>query len=441
MRRQQRGGAARKDVDFALTQVPADQRKHWIPIAAVLLGFTFLATTMAAASELGNAFTAVELVLILLAGSLILSFYVGGLGWIAAKTGLNSILLSRYALGQLGGKWADVVLGGTQVFWYAVQSAYMGIVFTQSLGIEEYYVPVTVFFSLFFGAFAIWGTKGMEIVAYLSMPAFLYLAYKIPELSISAAGGLEPIFASEPTERSFTFVGAITIIVGTFISGGTNSTNWSRFARSTRTGFWASFSTFFIGTLVMAGAGMIGGVALRQGDMVEVMVELGIVTMAIVILIFNIWTTNTATAYSFGVAGAEFFNRSNKVPFVVGGLIVATVMAASGIYSIFLGFLTALAIFVPPLGGLIIGDYLYTWRRKFPRVENVKFRMVRYANLIAYALAILAAYVSSVYAIGVPSINGAVLAIVLVPVVNMLFKKLGIDDQHVVVDPEPEAAR
>ena len=56
----------------------------------------------------------------------------------------------------------------------------MGKIFTASLGIEQYFIPVTIFWSLFMGVFALWGTKGMEIVAYLSIPPFLYLAYKIP---------------------------------------------------------------------------------------------------------------------------------------------------------------------------------------------------------------------------------------------------------------------
>lgn len=420
------------DPDYALTNVPRDARKHWIPIFAVLLGFTFLATTMAAASQLGAVFGVRDLIVILLVGSLILSLYVGGLSWIAAKTGLNSILLVRYALGRSGAKWADILLGGTQVFWYAVQSAYMGTVFTAALGLEAYYVPITIFFSLFFGAFAIWGTRGMEIVAYLSLPAFLYLAYIIPALSLKAVGGLPALLRMDTPDgqQAFTLVGAITIIVGTFISGGTNSTNWSRFARSPRSGFISGFSAFFIGTVVMAGSGMVGGLALQQGDMVEVLVELGIVAMAIVILIFNIWTTNTATAYSFGVAGAEFFNRPSKVPFVIIGLVVATIMAVAGIYSVFIGFLVTLGIFIPPMGGLVIGDYLYTWRKSFPKVEDVDFKMFRFANWSAYLLATLGAYLSSVVEFGIPSINGILLGIVLVPVANEAWKRFGHADFH-----------
>ena len=209
------------DVDYTLTQVPLGARKSWMSIFVVLLGFTFLATSMAAGASIGVAFELNDLIKILVIVTLILSLYVGFLSWIAAKTGLNSILLARYALGKVGSKWGDIILGGTQVFWYAVQSAYMGTVFTKALGLEQYYVPITIFFSLFFGVFAIKGTKGMEIIAYASMPAFIYLAYIIPSLSIESAGGLKEIFLIKPETATMTFTAAVTITVGTFISGAT----------------------------------------------------------------------------------------------------------------------------------------------------------------------------------------------------------------------------
>ncbi|MFD1040026.1 cytosine permease [Virgibacillus byunsanensis] len=426
------------DVDYTLTHVPLHARKNWVSIFVVLLGFTFLATSMAAGANIGVAFKMDELIQILIIGSLILALYVGFLCWISAKTGLNSILLARYALGKIGSKWGDIILGGTQVFWYAVQSAYIGTVFTQAFGLEKYYIPITVFFSLFFGVFAIKGTRGMEIIAYASMPAFIYLAYIIPSLSIESAGGIQELFLIEPkATATMTFSAAVTITVGTFISGGTNAPNWARFAKTPKTGFIAGFLSFFVGTIVMVFSGMLGGIALQQGDMVEILISMGIVIMGVIILIFNIWTTNTATAYSFGVAGAEFFNKPNKIPYVFWGLIIATIMAAVGIYEVFIPFLSMLGIFIPPLGGLIIADYFYTWRKSFPKLENVKFRTVRYANLTAYLLATLGAYISSIFEVGFPSINGVFLVIVFVFVLNKTFEKLGISDLHEIVD-EPE---
>ena len=59
---------------------------------------------MAAGANLGTSLMLGDLIKVLLIGNIILSTYVGILCWIAAKTGLNTILLARYTLGKVGVK-------------------------------------------------------------------------------------------------------------------------------------------------------------------------------------------------------------------------------------------------------------------------------------------------------------------------------------------------
>ncbi len=424
---------AEKDADYTLENVPKEGRKSFLSIFIVLLGFTFLSTTMAAGAQIGVNFAFSDLMLILAVGTGILSLYAALLCWVSAKTGLNSVLLARMTLGKVGAKWADILLGGTQVIWYAVQTAYLGMVFTAALGLEEYFIPITIFWGLFTGAFAIKGTRGMEIVAYLSIPPFLYLAYKLPQLSIQEAGGFAELLAINPENTGVTFVGAITVVIGTFISGATNTPNWARFGKSPSKGFIAGLLSFAVGTVVMVLSGMLGGLAIQNGDMIEVMVSLGIVVMAMVILVFNIWTTNTATAYAIGVASSEMFNKPNKAPYVIGGVIIGTIIAILGVYDWFMPFLSYLGIFIPPLGGIIIGDHLCTWMKKCPTIESIRFKNVRKANWIAYLLATAIAYISSLVGFGIPTINGVVAAVVLAFVVNKIFAIMGIEDNHTIL--------
>lgn len=422
------------DGEFTLSNVPIQDRKTWMSVFIVLLGFTFLSTTMAAGATIGANFNFNDLMKITIIGNLILSCYAGAMCYISAKTGLTSVLLARYSLGKFGAKWADLLLGGTQVFWYAIQSAYFGMVFTKGLGLERYYIPITAVFAIISGLTALRGTRAMEIVAYLSLPAFLYLAYKLPVLSIASAGGVGRLLAIEPQTQSIAFIPAITMVIGTFISGATNSPNWGRFSKNSKHGFWAGFLGFFIGTLVMVSSGVLAGLAIQEGDIIEIMIQMGIVVMAIIILIFNIWTTNASTAYAFSVAGSEFFNKADRKPYLVGGLIIGTIIAILGIYDFFTPYLIAMGIFIPPLGGIIIGDYFYTWRKGLPKVEHIKFKNLRYANLIAYILATIGALISSNIGFGIPTINGVVLAVVLVYVINPIFERKGIVDNHVIAE-------
>lgn len=419
------------DNDYTLTNVPLHARKPWMPIFIVLLGFTFLSTTMAAGATIGTAFRIKDLISIIIIGSLILSLYTAFICYISAKAGLSSVLLAKYALGKIGSKWADILLGGTQVFWFGFQTAYLGLVFCQGLGLMDYFIPITFVFGLVTGFTAIKGTRGMEIISYLSFPAFIYLAIRVPMLSTEAVGGWGALANIEPTTQ-MAYIAAITTVIGTFISGGTNAANWARFAKTPKQAFTAGFLAFFVGTLVMVASGMFGGLAFQQGDMVEVMFRLGIIIMGVIILVLNIWTTNASTAYAFGVAGAEFFQKEKKEVFVIGGVIIGTIMAVLGIYNVFLPFLIVMGVFIPPMGGLLMGDYLYCWRKGYPQIETIEFKTVRIANLIAYLIATLVAYLSLQLSWGIPTINGVLTAIIGVFVVNYIFEKMNIQDRNII---------
>lgn len=56
---------------------------------------------------------------------------------------------------------------------------------------------------------------------------------------------------------------AETAIVGTFASMGTQSCNWSRFAKNAKTAFFSGLIAFMIGNTIMRFAGIIGGLAYR----------------------------------------------------------------------------------------------------------------------------------------------------------------------------------
>ena len=168
----------------------------------------------------------------------------------------------------------------------------------------------------------------------------------------------------------------------------------------------------------------------QSGDLLVVFAAMGITALGLIVLVFNIWTTNTATAYAFGVAGAEFFHKPNKEPFVLAGLVIAIIMAATGVYDLFISFLVMLGVFIPPLGGILIGDFFFTWKGKLPRIDTVEFKTVRYSVLTAYLLATLAAYMSSAYEVGIPSLIGIVASVFLVPVMSKVFTFFGIKDSH-----------
>ena len=122
------------------------------------------------------------------------------------------------------------------------------------------------------------------------------------------------------------------------------------------------------------------------GDFVEVLFALNLVGWGLVFLVANPWTTNDNTAYNFGVAGAEPFDAPTKKPFVVGGVVIGTLLAMP-IYDNLIEYLSWLGILIPAIGGVIIGDFLANWRAGIPEPESYATPVVRWENLAVYAVA------------------------------------------------------
>jgi hypothetical protein len=129
--------ATPKEQDYPLSPVPMDQRKSVWSMGLVLLGFTFFTATMWAGGSVGVAFDFSTMLLILAAGNLLLGTYAAVLGYIAAETGLNTALMSRFTFGEIGSKLSDIILGFTQIGWYAWGTATMAILLVKLTGLPE----------------------------------------------------------------------------------------------------------------------------------------------------------------------------------------------------------------------------------------------------------------------------------------------------------------
>ena len=402
--------AGEVDPDYPIDPVPRSARRSLFSLAVVLLGFTFFTPTMLAGARVGEAFSFSTLVWVLLLGSAVLGLYVGVIGGIGARTGLTTVMMCRYSLGTTGSKLASLLLGGTQVGWYGVTVATLAGLTAGALGWEGRgsELALMVAGGAVMGLTAYYGYKGMYALSLVSVPLLLVLAGWVTWRSLSEVGGWSGLSAIEPTS-SMTVAAAVTAIVGTFASGGTQAPNWTRFARTPLSGFWACLVAFLVGELLMLFFGAVGALAFGVGDFVLVLYQLGLVGWGLVFLVANLWTTNDNTAYNFGVAGAEIANSRSKKPFVVGGVVLGTLLAVTGIYDNLIAYLLWLGILIPPLGGVVIGDYLARWRGGMP--AGASLPAVEWRNLAVYAVAAVAAWASSELQWFIPPVVGIVVAV------------------------------
>ncbi len=129
--------------------------------------------------------------------------------------------------------------------------------------------------------------------------------------------------------------------------------------------------------------GAAGAAALGMADISDVMIAQGLLLPAIVVLGLNIWTTNDNALYASGLGFANITGMSSKTLSVING-IIGTVCAL-WLYNNFVGWLTFLSAAIPPVGGVIIADYLMN-RRRYEHFATTRMMSVNWVAILAGAL-------------------------------------------------------
>ncbi|WP_220783683.1 cytosine permease, partial [Shewanella sairae] len=146
---------------------------------------------------------------------------------------------------------------------------------------------------------------------------------------------------------------------------------------------------FFVGNSLMFIFGAAGAAATGQADISEVMIAQGLLIPAIIILGLNIWTTNDNALYASGLGFSNITGLPSKYLSLFNGVIGT--LCALWLYNNFVGWLTFLSAAIPPIGGIIIADYLRN-REKYKDFANAKFTTVNWAAISGVMIGVLAGH-------------------------------------------------
>ncbi|MCB1173100.1 MAG: cytosine permease [Leptospiraceae bacterium] len=353
--------------DYPLQAVPREKRRSAVSLYFVLTGFTFFTATMFGGGLIGVAFPFwPDLTLIIIGGNLLLGAYAAVLAWIAGHSGLNTVQMARYAFGQQGSSIVDLVLSVTQIGWYAWGCAAVALFLKERFHLDEnVYTVLVIVLGLAFCWTAWIGYRGLEILSLVAVPLMVVLIAFSLYSGWQQAGGLDGLLAI-PAVKSMSIGSAVTIVFGTFVSGATQVTNWARFAPRASTAVWATLVAFFLGNGLMIFTGAMGALVYGQADLVQVLILQGLLGWGVIMLFLNIWTTQDNTIYNFSVAGCTLLRSNRRRLITLGGAVIGTILALCGIYDVLPGFLTTLSVVIPPVGGILMADYLIVRKRRYP---------------------------------------------------------------------------
>ena len=398
------------DVDYTDRAVDRAGRKSNLSMFMVMLGFTFFSASMWVGQQLAAGLNWWGFVWALLLGGLILAAYTGALGYIGAESGLSLDMLARKSFGSKGSWLPSAMISFTQIGWFGVGLAMFAIpVAKELMGLDvtpdhmpwQGYLLVAIA-GILMTASAYFGIKSLTIISYIAVPLVAILGTVAMIMAVHRGdNGLIEQFSIGT--KNLGIIAGAGLVVGSFVSGGTATPNFTRFAKNAKVGLWTTVIAFFLGNSLMFLFGAVSSIYVGGNDIFEVMLNLNLFYLAVLVLGFNIWTTNDNALYTGGLGLSNIFGLSKKTMVIISG-IIGTVTAV-WLYWNFCGWLNVLNCTLPPVGIILILHY-FTHRKAYldGTVEE------KTVNWWAVAGVVLGAVVANLVKWGFPAINGMAVA-------------------------------
>lgn len=400
---------AHVDSDYSLEAVPQTARKGFWPMFVIMLGFTFFSASMSVGANLGNGLDLSGFLWAVIIGGAILGAYTGVLAYIGSSTGLSLDLLAHRSFGSQGSFLPSALISFTQIGWFGVGVAMFAIPVAELLGMEP--LLLLILGGVLMTGSAYFGIKGLEVISFISVPLITVLGIYSMIMATVDGGGLSEIFGLSAGD--ITVFAGVGMVIGSFVSGGTATPNFVRFAKSHKIAVVTTVVAFFIGNTLMFAFGAVGGAFTGQEDIFYVMIAQGLAIPAILVLGANIWTTNDNALYTSGL-GLSNITKIRKRPMVLIAGVIGTA-TAMWLYFNFIGWLSFLNATLPPVGAIIALDFFM--HRSEYNSDEVADRKVNWGAILGV---IAGALVGNFVSFGIAAINAMVVACVLYFVADKL---------------------
>lgn len=393
------------DIDYAENAVPRTERRSFLTMFMIMLGFTFFSASMWVGQQLADGLDLPGFIGALIVGGAILALYTGLLGYVGAETGLSLDLLARKAFGTKGSYLPSAMISFTQIGWFGVGIAMFAIPVANELlgGSKAAEWILVIVAGICMTASAYFGIKSLTVVSYIAVPCVAILGTVAMILAVKR-GDMTLVQQFAKSSGSLTVISGAGLVVGSFVSGGTATPNFSRFAKDGKSGVITTVIAFFIGNSLMFFMGGISSIYVGGNDIFEVMLNLNLFYLAVLVLGLNIWTTNDNALYSAGLGLANIFGQKKKPMVLISGIFGT--LASVWLYWNFCSWLNILNCTLPPCGIILVLSYFLNKKD----YENTEVKTV--VNWYAVIGVVIGAVVANILHWGVASLNGMAVATV-----------------------------
>ncbi|MCD6324438.1 MAG: cytosine permease [Desulfurococcales archaeon] len=434
-----------KDVygDYATLTIPEHETKSTLNIFMIYMGVLAVVAAIFAGSGLAKMYDAKTMLEVAFLGNIVLAVFGGLIAYIGGTTRANTYMILRYPLGRLGSLIGNLIVSAIPlIVWFAVETWLFGL----TVNVIYPDNPLTsiaaasIWGGLLMMITAYYGFRAMAILSYITVPFWYTLVIIGFFASVDLAGGFAKVWAARP--ETIASIGAgITYVVGVYASGSVITSDVARYGKKPWSGAvaWGIHVTIFMTALLFAGGVMT--LLTNSPNVIVAIAQIGLGVGALLLAILGQWTTNDNNLWSAALAWINTTGKLNKRLWVLIlgsiGTLIAGVWAGLWGMSLqpFINFASMLGYFIPPVGAVLIADF-YIFR---PYVMGIKDRRARYTfgpgtkyysinvpGLIATFAGGAIAWVSGMFGLGAPVVNGLISAFIIYLALIIPLHKAGI---------------
>ncbi|NWG04285.1 MAG: putative hydroxymethylpyrimidine transporter CytX [Syntrophaceae bacterium] len=177
-----------------------------------------------------------------------------------------------------------------------------------------------------------------------------------------------------PRKRDFPFMVGMDLIIAMPISWLPLVSDYSRFAKDSKSSFWGTWIGYFIVSSWMYLLGLMASLATQSPDpsgvVMNLMLKFGWALPALIIVLFSTFTTTFLDIYSTAISGLNIFPKlGERKGILIGGIlgiIVAIIFPTLLDYEHFLLFIGAMFC---PLFGIVLVDYFFLRKKVIDLVD------------------------------------------------------------------------
>jgi len=364
-------GNAEEQIDHILGDeyehepVPAAARRSLLSVTLVWAGFPMIITGAMTGSilVLGMGFSHALQAMVL--GNLIMLAYVGLLGLLGTRNGVNFALLASVVFGRKGYVLASGLLSTLLLGGYAVQTGITGALVSGTYGLS--YVAMTVLAGLLYIGITFMGVRGLHYIGLVSIPLFMVLGIWVAADAASATTwAVIMAYPGNNGIASMSMGVGLTVVITLFIDAGTVTADFNRWARTPADSLIATFSAFPFANIV---AMLVGGVMTAAlaapnanpfgaDNMFGYMNSHGAAWLSVLAFVFlycNLGSVCSHCLYNSATGWSRITGSHMRLAAVILG-VLGIIIAAGNVWAFFIQWLSLLGVVVPPIGAIILVD-------------------------------------------------------------------------------------